>query len=77
MSESVWVHVHRPSGHYIGQTRGWGRKRWTTVTGRCTSPEAAMARAVLKMRANDKGARVLFVDNSGWYEPNLCMECTR
>lgn len=38
--------------------------------------EGGEARAALKMRGM-KRARVLFVDSSGWYEPNVVMEAKR
>lgn len=77
MSMTTYVHVNIPRGHYIGQTRGYGRRRWITVTRRHKNPEKAMAAAVVKMRPDDYRARAIFVDNSGWYEPNIVMECRR
>lgn len=74
---SVLVHILRPRGYYIGQTRARGHKLYNTVTGKCRTAEAAMAAAVRKMAPDDHRARVLFIDNSGWYEPNLVMECHR
>lgn len=71
------VHILWARGHYIGQTRERGHKRWTTVTGNCKRAEAAMAQAVRKMTPNDYRARVLFIDSGGWYEPNIVMECNR
>lgn len=70
------VHILRPSGHYIGQVREIGHQRWQTITGRCKSGESAMSRAALKMRGKHR-ARVLFIDNSGWYEPHIVMEAKR
>jgi len=69
----VGSHILIPRGHYIGQVRGMGCRRWQTVTGRCRSAESALSKAALKMR-NHHRARVLFIDSSGWYEPNLVME---
>ena len=71
------VHIHYATGHYIGQTRQAGHRRWTRATGKCKTPEVAMSIAVRKMQPNDKRARVLFIDDSGWYEPNIVMECKR
>jgi len=71
------VHINIPRGHYIGQVRRRGARRWRTVTGRRQRSETAMAAAVLAMGEDDKRARVLFIDASGYYEPNVTMECSR
>lgn len=71
------VHISIPRGHYIGQVRRRGAKRWRTVTGKCRSDTAAMAKAARAMDREDKRARVLFIDTSGWYEPHICMEAAR
>ena len=36
-----------------------------------------MTKAVAKMTKNDKRARVLFIEDSGWYEPQIMMEASR
>ena len=72
-----YIHINRPSGHYLGQVRAWGDKLWTTATGRCKSGESALALAVRRMRPSHFRARVLFVDDGGWYEPNQVMEAKR
>lgn len=71
------VHILIPRGHYIGQVRQRGYRRWRTVTGKCKTDTAAMACAAAKMGPNDKRARVIFIDHSGWYEPHIAMECSR
>ena len=70
------LHIHAPPGYYIGQVRASGARRWTTATGQCKTPEAALAKAALKMRGM-KRARVIFVDHAGWYEPSVVMEASR
>lgn len=70
------LHICRPRGYYLEQVRPAGARRWQNVTGRCKSAEAALARAALRMHQM-KRARVLFVDSSGWYEPNIVMEAKR
>jgi len=70
------VHINIPRGHYIGQVRARGRRRWSTVTGACKTGEGAMASAAKQMRGMHK-SRVLFVDSSGWHEPTIVMECSR
>ena len=70
------LHICRPRGYYVGQVREAGYRRWTTATGRCKSAESALSKAALKMH-DMKRARVLFVDSSGWYEPNVVMEARR
>ena len=67
------IHILRPRGHYIGQVRGVGCRLWQTVTKPRRSAHNALAAAVLKGKGM-KRARVLFIENSGWYEPNLIME---
>ena len=71
----VTVHINRPHGHYIGQVRRVGYQRWETVTGKHRSSHNALAAAVLKGKGM-KRARVLFIDNSGWYDPHQVMEAT-
>ena len=70
------IHINRPRGHYIGQVRHYGARRWATVTGHCKSPESAMSGAMLHFEGMFR-ARVLFVDESGWYDPNVVMEASR
>ena len=70
------LHICRSRGYYVGQVREAGYRRWTTATGRCKSAESALSKAALKMH-DMKRARVLFVDSSGWYEPNVVMEARR
>lgn len=68
------VHILRPRGYFIGQLRGIGCRKWRTVTGRCRSSLGALRHAISKARRDDKRARTLFIDRSGWYEPNLGAE---
>lgn len=70
------AHIHWSRGYYIGQVRAFGFQRYRTVTGKCATAESAMSRAALKMEGYHR-ARVLFIDNSGYYEPNVIMECKR
>lgn len=70
------VHIHWSRGHYIGQVRWYGARRFLTVTGRCKTAESAMSKAALKMK-NYHRARVLFIDSSGYYGPEVIMECKR
>jgi hypothetical protein len=70
------LHVYIPRGHYIGQVRKYGHRRWNTVTGPCRTGESAMSKAGAKMRGQHR-ARVLFIDGSGYHEPTLVMECKR
>lgn len=51
-------------------------RRWQTVTGRCQSAESAMSRATARMQHMNR-ARVLFIDDSGYYGPNVVMEAKR
>lgn len=70
------IHINRPTGGYIGQVRRPYARRWETVTGRCKTGEAAMAKAAKKMAGKNR-ARVLFLDLYGWYAPVVVMECKR
>lgn len=72
---STLVHIHAPKGHYIGQVRLYGHRKWQTVTGRCTRAELAMADAVRQMSDRHKRARVLLI--AEWYDPIIVMECNR
>lgn len=71
------VHIHQPQGYYLGQIRFAGHRRWETVTGKRNSAENAMALAVLYMTPAHYRARVLFVPDDDYYEPNVVMECKR
>lgn len=70
------IHIYKPKGHFIGQVRHYGARKWKTVTGKCKSAEVAVSKAAL-----DKSGwfriRVLFVDSSGWYEPHITFEGSR
>lgn len=70
------IHICWARGHYIGQVRKVGHRRWKTVTGKRRSAESALTAAASKMR-DMKRARVLFIDSSGWYGPNVVMEAVR
>ena len=69
------LHVCVPHGYYIGQVKGYGCRRWRTVTGKCRISNNALSKAIRNMsHNNDTRARVLFVDTSGWYDPNIIAE---
>ena len=68
------IHIHAPKGHYIGQVRARGAKLWTTVTSECRYANVALSNAVLKMKPGHFRARVIFVADSGYYEPEVVME---
>jgi hypothetical protein len=72
---STLVHIHAPKGHYIGQIRLYGHRKWKTVTVPCTRAELAMATAVQFMSEHHKRARVLLI--AEWYDPIVVMECKR
>lgn len=72
---STLVHIYAPKGHYIGQVRLYGHRKWQTVTEEWSNAEIAMSHAVLAMTPEHKRARVLFI--SDWYEPTIVMECNR
>lgn len=67
------VHIHAPAGHYLGQIKYRWAKQWTTVTHHLTDPKTAMAIAVLRMEKKHNLARVIFVTDDGWYDPNVVM----
>jgi hypothetical protein len=71
------VHIHAPKGHYIGQVKRLWAKRWRTVTKDLLDAKTAMAIAVLRMDKDDHRARVLFIDDEGWYEPHVVIEATK
>lgn len=72
---STLVHIHTPKGHYIGQVRLYGHRKWETVTEELSDAEVAMSLAVLAMKQSHKRSRVLFI--AEWYEPTIVMECKR
>lgn len=67
------VHVLVPRGYYLGQTRRYGHRLWNSVTSECETMEAALAEAATKSKDWHR-LRVLFIDNSGWYEPTIQFE---
>lgn len=70
---SVLIHINRPRGHFIGQVRMYGHRRWQTVTGKCKSVDTALSTAARTKQAWHR-MRVLFIDSSGWYEPHITFE---
>lgn len=70
-----YIHILRPRGHYIGQVRRCGARLWDTVTKPRRSAHHALAAAVLKGKGM-KRARVLFIDDSPYYDPLVVMEAT-
>lgn len=69
------LHICYSRGHYIGQLRRHGYRRWETVTGKCKNAEAAIVAAAKAAKGRAwKRLRVLFIDSSGWYEPNHIFE---
>jgi hypothetical protein len=70
------IHIHQPAGHYIGQVRKTGHRLWQTVTDEYRNPEAALLQLAPKMKGMKRG-RVLFIDDSGYYEPIVVMEVNR
>lgn len=74
-SDDGKIHVCIPEGHYIGQLRTIGHRRWRTVTGRCRSLESAGSLAMKRMAYDDKRVRVLFVPTPpSYYDPNIVFE---
>jgi len=70
------LHLNVARGYWIGQVRSVGCRKWTTVTGRCSTPESALSRAVLRMKGR-KRSRALFIDISGYYDPHVSIEAVR
>jgi len=70
------IHINRPTGHYIGQVRAYGRQKWKTITEECSTMEHALACAAEWMHTQHR-LRVLFIDDSGYYEPNIIFEGSR
>lgn len=70
------LHLNVARGYWVGQVRSVGCRKWTTVTGRCRSPESALSRALLRMK-RCKRYRALFIDTSGYYDPHVSIEAVR
>lgn len=66
-----------PQAFFLGQVRRYGAQTWETVTGKCTTPEGAMRKALLAMNPNDHRARAIWVTSCGWYEPKVVLEASR
>ena len=74
------IHILRTSGYYLGQTRGYGCRRWRTVTHKCRTAERALAVAAMRMNRDDKRARALYCpsgDTGSYYSPVVSMEAQR
>lgn len=72
------MHILWSKGHYLGQLRKIGHRRWQTVTRKCKTKEAAIARAATKAEGREwKRLRVLFIDDNPYYEPTICFEGKR
>lgn len=69
------VHIHCPSGEYIGQARAKGFRKWRTLHRSKMSAEHALVGAIEKRGHSDTQFRVLFC--AEWYEPSIVMECRR
>lgn len=76
---AVRIHVNKPSGYFIAQVKRFRARRWRTVDNerRHDSAVGALVAAVLAMKADDKRARVLWVTDDGWYDPDVRMEARR
>lgn len=72
----TYVHINIPKGHYIGQVRKCGYRRFETVTQECETMERALSLAGERMKGQHR-LRVLFIDDSGYYEPHVCFEGSR
>lgn len=70
------LHIHVQKGRYIGQVRKAGHRLWQTVTTEYETSEGALTVLSAKMEGMKRG-RVLFIDDSGYYEPNIVMEINR
>lgn len=70
------VHILIPKGHYIGQVREAGHRLWTQTTAECKTAEEALSLLAVHMPGMKRG-RVLFIDQSGYYEPHIVMEVNR
>lgn len=69
------IHILWSRGHYIGQVRRFGYRRWETVTHKCKTKEAAIAKAAMRRVGKDwHRLRVLFIDDNPYYEPNIVFE---
>jgi hypothetical protein len=66
------VHIHAPSGYYVGQTRRYGHRRWKQQGEDAPNAKQAMRQALDAMTENDKRCRVLFC--AEWYDPIVVME---
>lgn len=72
------IHILWSRGHYLGQTRAYGYRRWSTVTSKCKTKEAAIAGAAKRALGKDwHRLRVLFIDNNPYFEPNVVFEGKR
>lgn len=71
------THIHAPPHYFLGQIRARGCQIWTTVTKPKKTGAQALSQAVLAMGPNDKRARALLIDKSGWYEAVVVMEANR
>lgn len=70
------IHVLMSSGYYIGQVRQCGYRKYETVTGKCKTLGAAIAKASKHFKGNHR-LRVIYVDHNPYYEPSVAFEGKR
>lgn len=71
------IHIHAPNGYFLGQVRAGGAHKWRTVTQKCKTWNSALSRAVMKMEDHHKRARVIYVVESGYYDPTVIAEASK
>ena len=71
------LHINAPLHYFIGQVRGYGCRKWVTVTRPKKTGKQALAQAVMAMGQDDKRARALLIVKNGWYEPTVVMEANK
>ena len=67
-----YIHINKPSGYYLAQVRGYGKKNWRDIGCRYKSSKSCMIAAIKNMGINDKHARILFI--AEYYDPILIAE---
>ncbi len=70
MSETR-IHIHAPSGVYIGQRRKRGARLWQAATNEVTTGEEALIMLAACMKGYARG-RVIFCTE--YYDPNVIWE---
>lgn len=72
-----YFHLNRATGRYLAQVRSAGCRKWTNLGKPVRNVAVAARRMATGVALGRKRGRVLFIDDSPYYDPHLVMEAKR